>query len=235
MIFCTGCGIQNAEGTKFCVKCGAPMAPPAPGSWRGSNDLKPVAEEASLPQANFAPPVSAPVNPTYAAPSVPVGTYQPNNYQYSPVFQMNYAQWLDRVVAAIIDGAIVTAIMIVLMIVVTVLSIIGAAIHEALAVLVLILSWLLFIVLTLGAALYNKVYLASKRGYSIGQGVMKLKVVTEQGQLVPLGTMALRFLVQIGIGFIPFAGIINVLWPLWDVKRQTLHDKAVNTYVIKTS
>jgi uncharacterized RDD family membrane protein YckC len=29
-------------------------------------------------------------------------------------------------------------------------------------------------------------------------------------------------------------GLLDVLWPLWDAKNQTLHDKAVGTVVLRT-
>ncbi len=80
--------------------------------------------------------------------------------------------------------------------------------------------------------LWNKVYLVAQRGASIGQGVMKIKVVNAQGQLITTGQAALRLLVHIGLSFVPAGGLIDLLWPLWDERRQTLHDKAVGSYVI---
>jgi uncharacterized RDD family membrane protein YckC len=29
-------------------------------------------------------------------------------------------------------------------------------------------------------------------------------------------------------------GLLDLLWPLWDEQRQTLHDKAVGSFVVKT-
>jgi uncharacterized RDD family membrane protein YckC len=85
------------------------------------------------------------------------------------------------------------------------------------------------------AGLLNKVYLVSKRGYSVGQGLMKLKVVDAHGNLIPMGTAVLRLLCTVGLQFVPVVGgFLDLLWPLWDKERQTLHDKAVGTYVVKT-
>jgi uncharacterized RDD family membrane protein YckC len=72
----------------------------------------------------------------------------------------------------------------------------------------------------------------SQRGYSIGQGVVKVKVVDANGQLLTQGTAFVRLLAQAGMGLVPFLPLLDLLWPLWDVRRQTLHDKAVNCYVI---
>jgi uncharacterized RDD family membrane protein YckC len=83
--------------------------------------------------------------------------------------------------------------------------------------------------------LLNKVYLVSKRGYSVGQGLMKLRVVDSHGNMIPMGTAVLRLLCTVGLGFVPVVGgFLDLLWPLWDKQRQTLHDKAVGTFVIKT-
>ncbi len=80
--------------------------------------------------------------------------------------------------------------------------------------------------------LWNKAYLVSQRGSSIGQGVMKVKVVDAQGQLLTMGQAVLRLLAHVGLSFVPMVGLIDLLWPLWDERRQTLHDKAVGSYVI---
>ncbi len=40
MISCPSCGAENADGTRFCVKCGTTLSTaPAPESWRASGDL----------------------------------------------------------------------------------------------------------------------------------------------------------------------------------------------------
>jgi uncharacterized RDD family membrane protein YckC len=88
-------------------------------------------------------------------------------------------------------------------------------------------------VAALGVGLWNRAYLVSQRGFSIGQGVTRLKVVDAQGGLLPFGAAALRLLAQVGLGMVPLAGLLDLLWPLWDPQRQTLHDKAVGCFVIK--
>jgi uncharacterized RDD family membrane protein YckC len=60
---------------------------------------------------------------------------------------------------------------------------------------------------------------------------------------LPWGTVLLRWATQVGYGFfgvIPFVGaltsiywLLDNLWPLWDGKRQALHDKAARTNVVK--
>jgi len=85
--------------------------------------------------------------------------------------------------------------------------------------------------------IYNKIYLVGTRGASIGQGVMKLKVVDAAGESVSMGKAALRQIAAVGISLTPVLGtiaqIVDGLWPLWDGKRQTLHDKAADAFVVK--
>lgn len=94
------------------------------------------------------------------------------------------------------------------------------------------LLWLL----TLGWSVYNA-YLNGTTGQSIGKKVVGLKVVGEQtGQVIGAGMGIVRWLIGVAIGIIPCLGlifqIVNLLFPLWDAKKQTLHDKAVKSVVI---
>lgn len=165
---------------------------------------------------------------------------------------MNYALWADRVLAALADGGIAVLVMLVLYVLLFVLGsagtlLVGAGESAAtggqaaggLSSLICSSSCCLFFILPpvsyFVAGLLNKVYLVSKRGYSVGQGLMKLKVVDAHGNLIPMGTAVLRLLCTVGLGFVPVVGsFLDLLWPLWDKERQTLHDKAVGTYVVKT-
>lgn len=60
---------------------------------------------------------------------------------------------------------------------------------------------------------------------------------------MPLGTVLLRWLGQFGVGVlnvVPFVGsvtgvysLLDALWPLWDEKKQALHDKLARTNVVR--
>ena len=245
MATCASCGTNNVEGTKFCVSCGATLAP-APGSWRvGTDELhgQPTGGESSAPNptpsSSYAPDYSTP--PTYAAP-------QPGSMYAQPagvpgVFgQMRYAEWIDRVLAALIDGALTFAVMIVLFFIFGALTAASAGVggdDNPLPGGILCLGMLITFISVFGLGIFNKIYLVSKRGSSIGQGVMNLRVVDATGNIPPMGTLLIRLLVQVGMSFVPFLSIFlvlaDVLWPLWDEQKQTLHDKAAGTFVIKNA
>lgn len=165
----------------------------------------------------------------------------------NPNQPMNYALWADRVLAALIDAGVALVGMVVLYVLMLIISFLLTAIGSAtsngrdpgaagfLGCGVCLLSFILPPVAYFVVGLLNKVYWVSTRGYSIGQGVMKLKVVDENGNLIDMGKAVLRLLCTVGLAFIPFVGsLLDLLFPLFDdPTRQTLHDKAVGTYVVK--
>ena len=60
---------------------------------------------------------------------------------------------------------------------------------------------------------------------------------------MPLGTVLMRWVGQYAVGILgllPVVGsigglyaIVNYLWPLWDGKKQALHDKLAKTNVVR--
>jgi uncharacterized RDD family membrane protein YckC len=92
---------------------------------------------------------------------------------------------------------------------------------------------LMYLVLT--AAYY--IYLHSSRGQTVGKMAMKIKVVDiETGELIPYGRAGIRWAVQQVLALLcGIGGLVDGLWPLWDQKRQALHDKPANTVVIDVS
>lgn len=147
--------------------------------------------------------------------------------------QMVYAPWATRVGGYLIDSLLVGAGMVVLYLVIgTMLATLARLGGENAAAGMCCMLILLFPIATLLVGLYNRVYLVANRGYSIGQGVVKVKVVDGAGNLLTTGTAFIRLLAQAVMGFVPFLPLLDLLWPLWDDRRQTLHDKAVGSYVI---
>ena len=79
-----------------------------------------------------------------------------------------------------------------------------------------------------------------RNGQTLGKQVLNIRVFREDGQPVSIGFALLRdFVVRfllfgfIGIFLIGLPGLVDLLWPLWDERNQTLHDKIVSSYVIK--
>jgi uncharacterized RDD family membrane protein YckC len=77
-----------------------------------------------------------------------------------------------------------------------------------------------------------------------GKLVVGLRVrLRERPGRLPFGAVLLRWLGQFGIrvvGLIPFVGsvtglylLLDYLWPLWDDKKQAIHDKIAKTNVVR--
>jgi RDD family protein/zinc ribbon protein len=202
-MFCTSCGRTVADGTKFCPNCGAVLA------------------AAAVPAAQPSP-VAAPI--FAASPAPPAGPI---------ALAGDYATWPTRAIGYIIDTLLVAPVMLLLYFLLGGLmgafaSVGGRDVARGMCCFLIVL----FPLATLGVGLFNRVYLIASRGYSIGQGLVKVKVVDANGALLSQGTAFIRLLAQIAMGLVPVLPLLDLLWPLWDLQRQTLHDKAVSCYVI---
>jgi uncharacterized RDD family membrane protein YckC len=83
---------------------------------------------------------------------------------------------------------------------------------------------------------YGALLCGASRGQTIGMMIVGVKVVDESsggriGFARALGRAASEYLMAIVL-FIPW--IVDMLFPLWDPKNQTLHDKVVRAVVITT-
>jgi len=145
----------------------------------------------------------------------------------------DYATWSTRAIGYLVDTLLVAPVMLILYFALSgmIAAIAGLGGRDTSGALCCFFI-VLFPLATLAVGLWNRVYLIASRGYSIGQGVVKVKVVDANGGLLTQGTALIRLLVQAAMGFVPFLPLLDLLWPLWDQQRQTLHDKAVGCYVI---
>lgn len=86
-------------------------------------------------------------------------------------------------------------------------------------------------VIALAYLVWNLGYRQGKTGSSIGKSIMKFKVVSEStGEPIGFGMSVVRELLYAVFDGVCFVlGIVTYLYPLWDVKRQTLVDKAIKT------
>lgn len=76
-------------------------------------------------------------------------------------------------------------------------------------------------------------FIVAPRGQNPGKAVVGLRVIQTNGDAVRTGGMFVRGLVGWAIGLVPFGTIADNVWLFFDRDAQTLHDKAVNTVVVK--
>ncbi len=97
-----------------------------------------------------------------------------------------------------------------------------------------LLAWLisgLILVFTLFIGWVIWWFIVAPRGQNPGKAVVGIRVIRTNGDSVRTGGMFVRGLVGQVAGWIPL--FLDDLWILWDRDAQTLHDKLVNTVVVR--
>jgi len=97
-----------------------------------------------------------------------------------------------------------------------------------------LISWLvsgLILIFTLGIGWLIWWFIVAPRGQNPGKAVVGIRVIRTNGDAVRTAGMFVRGLAGILAGIIPF--YLDELWLLWDRDAQTLHDKLVNTVVVR--
>jgi uncharacterized RDD family membrane protein YckC len=76
--------------------------------------------------------------------------------------------------------------------------------------------------------------LIGRSGQTLGKRALGIKVIDEAGGgAIGYGRAFGRWLVPFVLGWF-FLNILEGLWPLWDAKNQTWHDKVANSVVVRT-
>jgi len=146
-----------------------------------------------------------------------------------------YASWGRRFAAVFVDGFLL-AIPFVVAIVVAVVSTEGSGggqedeISDAAAIGVLI-AWALSVVAPL---VYYTVLHGRASGQTVGKRLLGIRVVGEDFRPIGYGRAFGRVLISWVLWLLCYVpGILDVLWPLWDDKNQSLHDKVANSLVVR--
>ncbi len=207
---CPSCGAQQRDWAMQCTDCGAALptvaAPPPP------------------PPPGY----GAPPPPGYGA-SGPAGygyPYHPYGYGASPPPALG--GWWYRVGATIIDGVVLSVVQAVVGSVVGAGVLVGAGSSFGAAAGVELID----VVIVLA---YQGLLLAY-RGQTLGMMAVGTRIAdasTGGGIGVWRGVLraAIEGLLVVAL-FLPW--VLDVLWPLWDGRNQTLHDKAVGTLVLRS-
>ena len=130
---------------------------------------------------------------------------------------IRYAGWWRRVGAAVIDYMVVG---VGLMFGSAVLGGAGGSVGFAVVV---------FLLMFFGVAAYF-IFLNMNGEATIGKRVLGVRVQLEDGGNLGLGVATLRLLASP----LSWLWMLGVLWPLWDQKKQSFHDKIALTVVVKT-
>lgn len=104
---------------------------------------------------------------------------------------------------------------------------------------------LAFVAIATAVAFAYHVLFLRLRGATLGMSALGIAVRRrEEPGPLPWATVAARVGAQYGpglLGLVPYAGklvglymLLDDLWPLWDRRRQALHDKVAGTQVVRT-
>jgi uncharacterized RDD family membrane protein YckC len=99
------------------------------------------------------------------------------------------------------------------------------------AVALIVIGYLLIAVVPF---LYYALLNGGERGQTVGKRVLRIQVRhADTGGPLGIGRGFLRQVVVLALGFGCFLGpLLDGLWPLWDDRRQAIHDKAASSVVI---
>jgi uncharacterized RDD family membrane protein YckC len=126
------------------------------------------------------------------------------------------AGWWTRVGATIIDAILVGIVAAILLVAVSGVRGRGISFGE---------EGLMFI--------YASILLGVPRAQTVGMMALGTRVVdANTGGLIGFGRSIGRAAVYLILAITIIGGVIDILWPLWDSRNQTLHDKAIGSVLI---
>ena len=236
---CKRCGAIVEDDT--CPQCGLPRGAPA---W------EPPAGAAPLGAPGQAqPPAPAPEQPPAAAPQPPQPPQppvQPPQYGYQQQWAPpgpklppgELSGWWRRAGANVIDNLLM-----VLGAAAVFLVVWGLTGEPEAAGVSAYLAYL-FISLVLYGLVYAPFLMkrsGARNGQTLGKQALGIRVVRLDGQPVDYGNSALRewvartLVFQLAGAFVlGLATLLDYLWPLWDERNQSLHDKLASTVVMRS-
>jgi uncharacterized RDD family membrane protein YckC len=141
-----------------------------------------------------------------------------------------YASWARRLVAVAIDGLIVGGVT-----AVAVMSAVG--LEEANDAILDGSAAFIFVAFILAPGIYHTL-MVGNRGQTIGKIALGIKIVDDEHPERAFGyPRAFRrwFATTLFWWLLYLPGILDHLWPLWDTRRQTWHDKVARSVVVRLS
>lgn len=139
---------------------------------------------------------------------------------------VHYAHWGKRVAAYLIDGLVVMVGYLPAMVGNGIISASDDGTSTVGTLLVLV-----GVVAAIAIFVWNTCLKGGRTGWSIGKGVMGIRLISEStGQPIGAGMAFVRYLAHI-LDALPC--YLGYLWPLWDEKRQTFSDKIIGTIVVE--
>jgi uncharacterized RDD family membrane protein YckC len=92
------------------------------------------------------------------------------------------------------------------------------------------------IVFFLAGPIWYWIYLTGRApGQTLGKKALGIRVRhADEDRPIGYGAAAGRYLITVAFGFFYVPAIVDYLWPIWDARNQSLHDKVANSIVVRT-
>ncbi len=193
--------------------------------------------------------------PGYAAPPSD-GYGVPHRYGAPPVYRPKptgpggapLAEFGDRLLAYLLDTLILTAVLfipmllfMVLVFFVPYLDAVDAQSHGEIPnfapfMLTFVAGFFGILGMNLLVTYLYQVTYQLRKGQTVGKRVLRLKIVdATTGEPMGVSAARKRWGIQVLLGFAGPGAYIDGLWQLWDQQKQTLHDKAAGTVVVRVA
>jgi uncharacterized RDD family membrane protein YckC len=161
-------------------------------------------------------------------PSYPNAAAQREAAAGSPGFRSDYASWGRRVGAYLLD-ALVIAVPFIVIIVIALLA--GNPEEDDGTWGIIGIAYLLTIV---APFIYFTVMHGRESGQTLGKSWVGIRVADDStGRSIGYGRAFGRYAITFVFWLIVIPAILDYLWPLWDRKKQALHDKVVGSVVVR--
>jgi uncharacterized RDD family membrane protein YckC len=138
-----------------------------------------------------------------------------------------YSGWWRRAGALLVDSLLVFGVIAV----VFGLAFGVAAVDETIGGILLLLA----IVLALAGPIWYWIYYTGRApGQTVGKRALGIRVRhAEEDRAIGYGASAGRYFITFLFGIFYIPALLDYLWPLWDSRNQTLHDKVANSVVVR--
>jgi uncharacterized RDD family membrane protein YckC len=143
-----------------------------------------------------------------------------------------YASWGRRFAAVFVDGLLLALPFVLSVAVALAVAGVDAESDDENSIWAAVLiGWLVWII---APFVYYTVLHGRPRGQTLGKRLLGIRVVGEDFQPIGYGRAFGRVLISTILWIACYVpGILDALWPLWDQKNQSLHDKVANSIVVR--
>lgn len=148
------------------------------------------------------------------------------------------AGWWIRAVALIIDGVLATVVAFVPVVVGAAVAFgSGEPVMESDEIteadIPLLLGLALAVMLSVAFDLWNRGVRVGTRGQSLGKQAVGVHVLGRDARVIGAGAGFFRWLVGVLLQATIIGTLVDLLWPLWDPRKQTVHDKTVTSFPVR--